>query len=340
MGYSPRRGLHLQRGEVPPARQPEPGAGRDRGLPAVPRGAARRDPARGRSSRSGSSLPRRCSATDTPITRLRGQWREYVGIPLMPTFHPAYLLRNPRREEGSLDRPPGRHGALPEARGLREAPRPCHAAASTSGRCTVPPSPGTRGATPSTGRARCTCPEGYVAGARRYPVVVLLHAFMGSVLGWFNAAPFTPSILDRLDALFAAGAPPFLAVFPDGLTALGGSQWIDSPGNGAYGTDDRPGRARPRGPHATRRSRSAGARAVAGRSSGGYGAWQLIAPLPGRVRSHGLALGGRLLRVLLPPRVPQGRRRALRRQAAWIRGGEGSSGGSARRRWGATTTRS
>ncbi len=31
----------------------------------------------------------------TPITRLRGRWREYEGIPLMPTFHPAYLLRNP-----------------------------------------------------------------------------------------------------------------------------------------------------------------------------------------------------------------------------------------------------
>lgn len=31
----------------------------------------------------------------TPITRLRGQWRQYEGIPLMPTFHPAYLLRNP-----------------------------------------------------------------------------------------------------------------------------------------------------------------------------------------------------------------------------------------------------
>src|SRR5216683_2393523 len=31
----------------------------------------------------------------TPITRLRGNWREYCGIPLMPTFHPAYLLRNP-----------------------------------------------------------------------------------------------------------------------------------------------------------------------------------------------------------------------------------------------------
>jgi uracil-DNA glycosylase len=31
----------------------------------------------------------------TPITRLRGVWTEYHGIPLMPTFHPAYLLRNP-----------------------------------------------------------------------------------------------------------------------------------------------------------------------------------------------------------------------------------------------------
>jgi len=33
--------------------------------------------------------------TRTPITRLRGEWASYQGIPLMPTFHPAYLLRNP-----------------------------------------------------------------------------------------------------------------------------------------------------------------------------------------------------------------------------------------------------
>ncbi|MBI2349657.1 MAG: uracil-DNA glycosylase, partial [Deltaproteobacteria bacterium] len=30
-----------------------------------------------------------------PITRLRGVWHDYHGIKLMPTFHPAYLLRNP-----------------------------------------------------------------------------------------------------------------------------------------------------------------------------------------------------------------------------------------------------
>ncbi|HLY39280.1 MAG TPA: uracil-DNA glycosylase [Candidatus Binatia bacterium] len=33
--------------------------------------------------------------TKTPITQLRGQWYDYHGIKLMPTFHPAYLLRNP-----------------------------------------------------------------------------------------------------------------------------------------------------------------------------------------------------------------------------------------------------
>ena len=27
------------------------------------------------------------------ITKLRGSWRTYRGIPLMPTYHPAYLLR-------------------------------------------------------------------------------------------------------------------------------------------------------------------------------------------------------------------------------------------------------
>ncbi len=33
--------------------------------------------------------------TKTPITKLRGVWADYHGIRLMPTFHPAYLLRNP-----------------------------------------------------------------------------------------------------------------------------------------------------------------------------------------------------------------------------------------------------
>ncbi|PKN46966.1 MAG: hypothetical protein CVU59_04425, partial [Deltaproteobacteria bacterium HGW-Deltaproteobacteria-17] len=31
--------------------------------------------------------------TGTPISRLRGQWQRFEGVDLMPTFHPAYLLR-------------------------------------------------------------------------------------------------------------------------------------------------------------------------------------------------------------------------------------------------------
>jgi DNA polymerase len=33
-----------------------------------------------------------------PITKLRGHWQQWQGIPVMPTYHPAYLLRNYTRE--------------------------------------------------------------------------------------------------------------------------------------------------------------------------------------------------------------------------------------------------
>lgn len=33
--------------------------------------------------------------SDAPISKLRGRFHRYQGVPLMPTFHPAYLLRNP-----------------------------------------------------------------------------------------------------------------------------------------------------------------------------------------------------------------------------------------------------
>ncbi|WP_298269205.1 uracil-DNA glycosylase [Geobacter sp.] len=36
--------------------------------------------------------------TKEPISKLRGVFHDYHGIPLMPTFHPAFLLRNPERK--------------------------------------------------------------------------------------------------------------------------------------------------------------------------------------------------------------------------------------------------
>jgi len=39
-----------------------------------------------------------CGET-TPITRLRGNMRSYGAIPVMPTFHPSYLLRTPEAKK-------------------------------------------------------------------------------------------------------------------------------------------------------------------------------------------------------------------------------------------------
>jgi len=35
---------------------------------------------------------------DLKITQVRGKWHAYMDIPVMPTYHPAYILRNPKRE--------------------------------------------------------------------------------------------------------------------------------------------------------------------------------------------------------------------------------------------------
>ena len=37
--------------------------------------------------------------TDEPIGRMRGQWRSARGVRVMPTFHPAFLLRSPDRKK-------------------------------------------------------------------------------------------------------------------------------------------------------------------------------------------------------------------------------------------------
>jgi DNA polymerase len=44
----------------------------------------------------GKPASRRLTGTDKPMGALRGRWSTYRGIPLMPVFHPAYLLRNPK----------------------------------------------------------------------------------------------------------------------------------------------------------------------------------------------------------------------------------------------------
>lgn len=46
----------------------------------------------------GSVAARTLLKTDAPISRLRGRFHDYRGIKVMPTYHPAYLLRNPEKK--------------------------------------------------------------------------------------------------------------------------------------------------------------------------------------------------------------------------------------------------
>lgn len=43
----------------------------------------------------GQPAQKALSGVDIGITKLRGQWQQWRGIRLMPTFHPAYILRTP-----------------------------------------------------------------------------------------------------------------------------------------------------------------------------------------------------------------------------------------------------
>lgn len=40
-------------------------------------------------------------ATDQPLTRLRGNFHDCRGVPLMPTFHPRFLLKNPEMKKAT-----------------------------------------------------------------------------------------------------------------------------------------------------------------------------------------------------------------------------------------------
>lgn len=46
----------------------------------------------------GNTAMKNLLATKEGITKLRGEFQDYYGIKVMPTFHPAYLLRDPRKK--------------------------------------------------------------------------------------------------------------------------------------------------------------------------------------------------------------------------------------------------
>ncbi|MFT5683191.1 MAG: enterochelin esterase-like enzyme [Myxococcota bacterium] len=109
------------------------------------------------------------------------------------------------------------------------------------------------------------------------PAVLLLAGFAGTGEGMLARGLTEVSITSRIDRLIANGCPPFIAVLPDCMTTLGGSQFIDSPALGAYGsylTDE----IMPFIDATLKTTRRWGA---TGRSSGGFGALTLAMRSPG-----------------------------------------------------------
>lgn len=43
------------------------------------------------------------TGNDGPLGRIRGRWHQYEGVPVMPTYHPAYLLRSPNQKGKTWD---------------------------------------------------------------------------------------------------------------------------------------------------------------------------------------------------------------------------------------------
>lgn len=120
-------------------------------------------------------------------------------------------------------------------------------------------------------------PPGYDESADRYPVVYVIQGYTGHVAMWFNRTPFRRPFPELADDVFATGdTPPAIVVYADAWTSLGGSQFLDSPATGPYHSylcDEIV-------PWVDAHFRTLAApahRAIAGKSSGGYGA--MITPL-------------------------------------------------------------
>ncbi len=104
-------GLHHQRAAVAAAAEPRPVGGRGGDDAAVSVQAHRAGGAGGAAAAGVAGGARRCSGPTHGVTRLRGRWHDWRGVPVLATFHPAALLRDGSQEAGGLGGPAAAEGA-------------------------------------------------------------------------------------------------------------------------------------------------------------------------------------------------------------------------------------
>ncbi|MCW5875756.1 MAG: hypothetical protein KIS85_02630 [Anaerolineales bacterium] len=126
---------------------------------------------------------------------------------------------------------------------------------------------------PATRRVPVYLPPGYDT-AQRYPSLYLLAAFGGRGLKFLNDDLWEENIQGRLDRLIASGVVrPLVVVMPDASTRYGGSQYLNSSATGDYQDHILELVSYIDSKYPT--LAAAEARAVAGHSSGGFGALSL-----------------------------------------------------------------
>lgn len=124
-------------------------------------------------------------------------------------------------------------------------------------------------------------PPGYADSDQRYPLMCCLAAYTNAGPGQVAWRNHGESLPQRLDRLIQTGLmPPVIVVFPDCYTSLGGNQYVNSPAIGDY-ADFIVDELLPAVDARYRTVAEASARAVFGKSSGGFGALHLVMDHPG-----------------------------------------------------------
>lgn len=118
-------------------------------------------------------------------------------------------------------------------------------------------------------------PSYHASDTKRFPVIWLLAGFASTGMSFLNYGFGRQTVPEMLDSLIRRGEmPETIVVMPDCMTRYGGSQYVDSAATGPY-ESYLTGELIPHIDRQFRTLPSARHRAVAGKSSGGFGALRL-----------------------------------------------------------------
>lgn len=138
-------------------------------------------------------------------------------------------------------------------------------------------------------------------GERRFPVVMVLTGYAATHESLLNFKPWEPNLLERYERLLGQGCGEAILVLPDCFTRLGGSQYLDSPALGNYQRylcEDVLALVEARYRTIARRE----ARAVIGKSSGGFGALRIGLDRPAHFAVYGSHAGDCAFDLCIRPR--------------------------------------